>query len=285
MPAQRFTDTDTAVIARAHRKRRDVIVLREDRDWLQEFSSRPKDMLWRMARRGALIELGAGRYAVPSLGHPSAAYKAWQPMLHARLAPLGPYYLGFLSALIEHRLTDLASRELTVAIGFSNRQVLYGQPTVAGRAIRAVHSARQVFGEQHGVQSVELSRTELYLRSDPMRTLVDTLWHPELFGSTETWVSAWGRARRTEQLDPELMCQYGLALGPTVARRTGLMLSLIGHDEDARRLLPARVRRADRAADLVADQPSLSDAEHDGSWHVDLNVPRERLQGWLLYGK
>jgi predicted transcriptional regulator of viral defense system len=285
MPTQRFTDTDTAVIARARRKRRDVIVLREDRDWLQEFSARPKDMLWRMARRGALIELGAGRYAVPSLGHRSAAYKAWQPMLHARLAPLGPYYLGFLSALVEHRLTDLSSREITVAIGFTSRQLLYGEQTIAGRTIHAVRSARPIFGEEHGAQTVELSRTERYVRSDPTRTLVDALWHPELFGSTETWVSAWGRAQRTQQLDPELICRYALALSPTVARRTGLLLSLTGYDEDALRLLPARVRRADRAADLVADQPGVADAEHDRVWHVDFNVPRERLEGWLLYGK
>ncbi len=138
---------------RARRKRRAVLVLREDSDWLREFHPRPKDLLLRMASRGALIKLGAGRYAIPTLGSDAAAYNAWQPMLHGRLAPLGDYYLGFFSALEEHRLTDLSEPFATVLVGFASRQLMDGQLVVAGRPLRAARTRRPVFAGDLGVES------------------------------------------------------------------------------------------------------------------------------------
>jgi predicted transcriptional regulator of viral defense system len=283
---QSFTTRDTEVIMRARRKRRAVLVLREDSDWLREFHPRPKDLLLRMASRGALIKLGAGRYAIPTLGSDVAAYNAWQPMLHGRLAPLGDYYLGFFSALEEHRLTDLSEPFTTVLVGFASRQLMSGKLEVAGRPLRAARTRRLVFKSDLGVEVVRLSRTERYLRSNPTRTLVDCLWHPQLSGATETWVSAWGRGMREERLDPLAACRYALALGPTVARRTGLMLDLLGAGEVARAELPGRVRRSDRAPLMLADGPAGNEQmELDPFWRVRMNVSRDRLEGWLSYGK
>ena len=282
---QRFTATDTEVIARARRKRRDVIVLRDDREWLSELSPRPQDMLLRMAHRGALLKLGAGRYAIPALGSTSLARVSWQPLLHARLAPHGDYYLAGFSALEEHRLTDLSNRTITAVIGFSNRQVLSGTTRVAGRPLHALYTRRRVFDEELGVETVRLSRTGRYRRSDPTRALVDCLWHPELCGSTETWVSAWGRALTEGRLDPPRMCTYALALGPAVARRVGYMLELVGYGEQARASLPPSVRRGERQVVLVKALPASAAHPRDPFWRVTLNVPRARLEGWLSYGK
>ncbi|HEY1458305.1 MAG TPA: hypothetical protein VGF15_07280 [Solirubrobacteraceae bacterium] len=283
---QSFTARDTEVILRARRKRRSVLVLSEDSDWLRELHPRPKDLLLRMAGRGALIKLGAGRYALPELGLPDPAYKAWQPMLHGRLAALGDYYLGFFSALEEHRLIDLSEPFSTVLVGFGSRQLESGTLEVAGRRVWAVRTRREVFTDDLGVELVRLSRTEQYRRSDPTRTLVDCLWHPELSGDTETWVTAWGRGMLYERLDPVAACRYALALGPTVARRTGLMLELLDAGDVARAQLPSRVRRSDRAPLMVADGPPANERmELDPFWRVRMNVSRDRLEGWLLYGK
>jgi predicted transcriptional regulator of viral defense system len=281
---QSFTSADTAVIQRARRKRREVIVLREDVNWLRDFSSSPKDMLRRMADRGALIRLGAGRYAIPVVGSASADFKAWQPMVHARLAPLGDYYLGGFSALAEHRLTDLSERAAFVIVGFSHSALITGRVDVAGRPLRAAATRRAVFTEELGVETVRLSRTEAYRRSDATRTLVDCLWHPELCGAPETWITAWGRGERSA-LDPMQACRYAGALGPSVACRVGLMLDLVGHGAVARDLLVG-ARRADRPTPLVARGVAVGDAdERDRTWNVVFNVPRERVQGWLSYGK
>lgn len=282
---QRFTRTDTEVIQRARRKRREVIVLREDQDWLQEYSARPKDMLWRMAQRGALISLGAGRYAIADIGSSSPAYKAWQPMLHARLAPHGDYYLAGLSALVEHRLTDISPSDLFVVAGFELTSLRTNAVRLAGRQLRSAHTRRHVFGPEHGIEHIRLSRTEQYFRSNVARTLVDCLWHPELCGAPETWITAWGRGARM-QLDPVAACRYSLALGPAVARRTGLMLELTGHGDIARLEIPGRAGRVDRAIPLDAHGPRDARAHQvDPFWNVAFNLPAARVEGWLSYGK
>jgi predicted transcriptional regulator of viral defense system len=284
--SQSLTSRDSEVIVGAQQRRRNVLVLSEDSDWLSELHPRPKDLLLRMASRGALIRLGAGRYAIPALGYADPAYKAWQPMLHGRLSPLGDYYLGFFSALEEHRLTDLSEPFATVLVGFGSRQLASGKLDVAGRLVRAVRTTRPVFSSDLGVEVVRLSRSESYLRSNPTRTLVDSLWHPQLSGATETWVTAWGRGMRYEQVDPATACRYAVALGPAVARRTGLMLDLLGAGDTARAQLPSRVRRSDRTTLMIADGPPATDEmELDPFWRVSMNVSRDRLEGWLSYGR
>jgi hypothetical protein len=84
----------------------------------------------------SVISLGAGRYAIPVLGSASPAFKAWQPMLHARLAPHGKYYLGGLSALSEHRLTDLSEPTIFAVVGFWHSDLQAGRVAVAGRPVR-----------------------------------------------------------------------------------------------------------------------------------------------------
>jgi predicted transcriptional regulator of viral defense system len=284
--SQRFTSTDTAVIARARRKRREVLILPEDDHWLREYSTSPKDMLSRMARRGALIALGAGRYTIPVLGSEGVEYKPWQPLLHARLSPLGEYYLGCFSALEEHRLTDLSERMATVVVGFGNRPLFEGKVEIAGRPVEAARTRRPVFGDELGIELIRMSRTERYLRSNPTRTLVDCAWHQRLAGAAETWVTAWGRGARREILDPAAACKYACAIGPSVARRVGFLLELLGHGDLASELIPSRVRRADRSTRMLIDGPVTNDdVQRDRRWNVDLNVDRDRLEGWLLYGK
>jgi predicted transcriptional regulator of viral defense system len=285
MTSQSFTRRDTEIIKRARRKRRSVLVLDEDREWLREFAAEPRKLLSSMAQRGALIRLGAGRYAVPDLGAPSAAYRSWQPLVHARLAPLGDYYVGFLSALSEHRLTDISDKTVTAAVNFGHRQLIAGEVSVAGRRLRVVRSDRRVFDDSHGIETGRLSRVEVYRRSNPTRTLVDALWHPELCGSTELWATCWGRAARTDVLDVEAACAYGQALGSSVARRVGLMLDLTGHADAALEMLPQRVRRADRVVGIDAAADVEPETPVDPLWKVSYNVPRDRLEGWVSYGK
>jgi predicted transcriptional regulator of viral defense system len=282
MSSQRFSDTDTTVIEAARRRRREVVVLREDLPWLSRYSDRPKDMLRRMAVRGALIEVGAGRYAIPKIGQADIAYQPWQRLVHARLASHGDYYVGFLSALIEHRLVDLSDPSITVAIGFANSALTDKHVEIGGRQLHVVRSQKAIFSRESGI---ELVADPVYARSDLQRTLVDALWAPRLFASTEAWMTGWGRAASGGLIDAEIVCRYAMLLGGMVPRRVGAMLSLVGYDMQARYYLPSRVRRADRIADLVEDAPSQPDSEVDSFWRVRFNVPRERIEGWLLYGK
>jgi predicted transcriptional regulator of viral defense system len=239
-----------------------------------------------MAMRGALIQLGAGSYAIPELGRPAVQFKAWQPLVHARLGALGPYYLGGLTALAEHRLTDISSKEVTAIIGFRNSTIEKGLISVGGRPVVASRSLRgAVFADENGIETVALSRTEAYRRSNVTRTLVDALWRPELFGATETWVTAWGRGERNA-LDVGLACKYAVAIGPSTAQRTGLLLDLLGHGQQAKQLIPKSVIRRGSAVRLVADSNDTEETvETDPYWRVAFNMRREQIEGWLTYGK
>ena len=279
---QRFTTRDTAVIKHALRRRSNVIVLRRDREWLSRYGE-PRLLLSRMAARGALRPLGGGRYAIPALGSSSlSASVSWQALVHAELEPLGPYYLGFLTALEDHRLTDLADPEITAAIGFQNSRLQRGDAKVAGRPLRVTRMRKAAFG--FGIETARLSRSEWYLRSDLERTLIDCHDRPLLAGSPEIWVLAWGRAFREERVDPRRLCDYAAQIGPGAARRTGMLLSMLGDGEQARDFFPSRVRRADRQAPLFAELPVEPDHEVDPFWRVIFNLPRDTVTGWLSYG-
>lgn len=252
--AQRFTKLDAALIRGAHQKRIDVIVLRRDRPWIVEMTPFPAAQLSRMASRGALIALGGGRYAIAPVGSQSlAASTTWQALVHAELDPLGPYYIGFMSALEEHRLTDQDSARITAAIGFHNDRLQRQHVKTAGRPLTVTTMRQPLF--EFGIERVRQSSTQMYMRSDLERTLVDCLQRPRMVGPAEVWVMAWSRAFQDERVDKDRLLNYALQVGTSAARRTGLMFSLLGHGEQARDKFPSQVRRADRVVAFLADGP------------------------------
>jgi predicted transcriptional regulator of viral defense system len=277
---QSFTPLDAEVIGRARQKRLASIVLRRDRDWLKDFSPNPTALVSRMANRGALVALGGGRYSIPEVGDRSTP--AWSVALDAELAPLGPYYVGFMTALEGHRLVDLDEPEITVAIGFHNTRIERQEP-IADRPLRITTMPPRLL--EFGLERVRPNRELSYPRSDFERTLIDCHQRPRMVGSPETWIRAWAQAFRSERVDLDLLLDYSLKMGATACRRTGVLLSLLGHGEAARDAFPARVRRADRTVSLLAGGPTIDDEEIDPYWRVAFNIRRGVVEGWLAYGR
>lgn len=279
---QSFTPLDTAVIREARRRRRSVLVLREDKDWLTSFSRHPRELLRRMAGRGALQSLGRGRYAiVDRVGAASVEEAApWQVLADGLLAPYGDYYLGYLTAIVEHGLTDLESPTIYAALRGRGRD-LKAELRVVDRPV-VVSSV--VERKWFGVEPVRLSRAERYQRADLHRTLVDCLDRPQLCGSAELYVSAWARALNGTGVEIATLCDYALRMGASVAQRAGLLLTVLGFEEAAREHLASVVGRRtyvvfDRAAQFEAER------ERDPTWGVILNIPRDVLEGWALSWK
>lgn len=281
--AQRFTERDTEVIKRAQQKRRSVLHLREDRDWLSDYATDPRLLLSRMAQRGALVALGGGRYAIATLGDASAARLPRLNLLDADLAPLGPYYLGFWSALNEHRLTDVDSPALTVAIGFDSGRVQRADFEVAGAPVRATRMRSDLMDV--GIETIRISRSERYRRSDVERTLVDCLQRRRLAGSSEIVLTAWGRALAGDQVRWDVMVSYAERLGATAYRRVAALGRLAGQAELVAECLPARNTSRARLLSLSGDAVAIDGAEIDSVYRVALTPDRERIEGWLSYGK
>ena len=279
---QRFTALDSTVIDQARRKRLDTIVLRRDRSWLRKLSGNPAALLQRMARHGALVPLGGGRYAIAEIGARSSAMSTtWQVVLDADLSPLGPYYLGFMSALEDHRLTDLDEPDITVAIGFHNDRLERGRETIFRRPLRITTMQPKAFAS--GIETVHQSRNRRYRRSDVERTLVDCHERPRLVASVEVWIRAWARAFREERVNVDRLLEHSQRQGVSAMRRTAVLLSLLGYGVEARETFRGRARRADRVVPFIAGRDVPTGADVDSYWRVAWNIPSETIEGWLAY--
>jgi len=278
--SQSLTKRDTAIIKRAQQKRRSVLHLREDREWLSDYTSDPRLLLSRMAKRGGLVRLGGGRYAIAALGDPTLARLPQLNLLDADLAPLGPYYVGFWSALALHGLTDVDPLSITVAIGFDNGRVQGSTNAIDGTRVRATRMGAELM--DFGLETIRLSRWERYVRSDRERTLVDCLLRPRMAGSVELTMTAWGRALAREELRFDLLVDYAARLGPPASRRVGALLKVAGRGDLAADRFPAAAPRS-RLLRLGGAPPRVADV--DSEYRVALTPSRERLAGWLRYGK
>jgi predicted transcriptional regulator of viral defense system len=271
-----YTPLDTAVIREARRRRRSVLVLREDGDWLRTFTEDPKGLLRRMARRGALQSIERGRYAiVDRVGAASAEEAAsWQVLADGLLSPYGEYYLGYLTAIVEHGLTDLDSPTIYAAL---RGDAPDGQLAVIDRRV-VVTSL--VGSKWFGVEPVRLSRAERYYRSDLERTLVDCLDRPQLCGSPELYVTAWARGLSEGRVDIAKLCRYALDLSASVAQRAGVLLSLAGRDEEAREHLAAVLGR--KTYPDFDSRTTFNGRKRDPTWRVVMTIPHGVLEGWML---
>jgi predicted transcriptional regulator of viral defense system len=272
---------DFRILQALDERGRIFIDLKEDRDWLREIVSNPSLQLARMKKRGILVSVAAGRYVVLPPGQiDDPAELPLGVILAAAFAGRQDYYLGYLSALIEHRLTDAHTLEVYVAV--------FGVPphieNLAGRPVHmtGIASPRKHFGRER-VRAI--GRT-FYFRSNLERTLLDTLDRPALCDSPETWVRAWSRAFGSHDLDRAALVEQAEGWGGTVAARCAFWIRELGDVRLAQRLL--------RSIGAPLTGPRLLDSARsfgDQGWTRDretgliVNIPPTAIEGWLSYGK
>jgi hypothetical protein len=80
----------------------------------------------------------------------------------------------------------------------------------------------------------------------------------------------------------DTLAAYAARLGPPASRRVGALLKVAGHGDAASGLFPAASRRS-RLLSLGEATPHPEDV--DNEYRVALTPSRERLEGWLSYGK
>jgi predicted transcriptional regulator of viral defense system len=271
--------TDFRVLQALDERGRTFLDLKQDREWLLEIVPNPALQLARMKQRGTLAPVAAGRYVVLSPGQiDNPAELPLGVLLAAAFAGRDDYYLGYLSALIEHRLTDEHSLGIYLAV--------FGvPPRIKELAGRPMHMTRLGTRRKHfGRERVRAIGRTFYFRSDLSRTLLDTLDRPALCGEPETWVRAWSRALRSEELDRPQLLEYAEEWGGTVAARCAFWLRELGEIHLARRLL--------RSIDAPLTGPRLLDSSRsfgEEDWKRDretgllVNIPSTALEGWVSY--
>jgi predicted transcriptional regulator of viral defense system len=172
-----------------------------------------------------------GQYVVPpgaTEGIDQAA--AAELLVDLVLRGQGEYYLGFLSALIAHRLTDLHTSTLYAAIRTARRDLT--TVSLAGSELRLVRlsSSRWPSGEDERERvRVQSGLKEFVWRSTIERALVDGLLRPELSGGIETVISSWRRATEHEPVDWGTVWAIAKRLGTATAQRVANLLIHTGH--------------------------------------------------------
>src|SRR5580658_4288895 len=191
----------SAVLEHVAAAKRRTISLPADREWLAEITPHYARLLDRMAARKSLYRVLRGQYVVaPRATDGLDQAAAVELLVDLVLRGQGEYYLGFLSALIAHRLTDLHAKTLYAAIRQESPTDLT-TVSLAGRELRLVRlSASRWPGGDGERERGQPGLKEFVWRSTLERTLVDGLQRPELCGGIETVITSWASASEHERV-------------------------------------------------------------------------------------
>jgi predicted transcriptional regulator of viral defense system len=275
----------SAVFEHVAAAKRRTVSLPGDREWLAEITPHYARLLDRMAARKLLYRVLRGRYVVAPWATDGVDQAAPAELLvDLVLREQGEYYLGFLSALIAHRLTDLHTSTLYAAIRQDNSTDMVSVP-LAGYELKLVRFSPSRWpmreSERERVR-VQPGLKEFVWRSGLERSLLDGLLRPELCAGIETVVSSWARAEE-HSVDWATVWAIARRSGAATARRAAYLLVRTGHEHVLTDDLQAL---ENKRADIPLDRSngyamSRREMKRDQQTGVLLNVPAEHLHGWL----
>jgi predicted transcriptional regulator of viral defense system len=276
----------SAVLEHVAAAKRRTVSLPADREWLVEITPHYARLLDRMAARKSLYRVLRGQYVVaPRATDGVDQAAAAELLVDLVLRGQGEYYLGFLSALIAHRLTDLHASTLYAAIRQDNPTDLT-TVSLVGRELKLVRlsPSRWPSGEsERECVRVQPGLKEFVWRSTLERTLVDGLLRPELCAGIETVITSWARATEHERVDWTTVWAIAKRMGTATARRVAYLLIRSGHEHVFADDLPGlNVKGAATPLDRSDGYGMIRrEATRDPQTGVLVNVPTAQLRGWL----
>jgi predicted transcriptional regulator of viral defense system len=269
------------VLDEAARRRRTTIRWPDDSDWLSEITPAPQRLLSRLKGKGVLYAAGSNRYVIAPTGTRSIRQAA-SPELLADLAfrPHGDYYVGFLSALIAHHLTDLHSSITYVAMRRGTKPRLVPD----GYKVAELPEEAWPRNESGDIERIRIGDSkEFFYRSSLERTLVDGLLRPELSGGIETVVGAWARAKERPEVRWDRLAEIALSVGGPTLRRSAFLLRQLGFATLVEARLP---ELGGSGANIFFDRSRGFDLpkhrlKRDRDTGITINVPIDYLRGWI----
>lgn len=265
--------------------RRLSVNIANDRAWLSRWTKHPNALLESMADNQLLYRVGRGRYVVAPRGTFSATQAAPAELIAGIvLGARGEYFISYLTALVDHRLTDLHSTTVYAAIpqDGSFGETSFELPGGTLRLVRLSRSNWPADPDKELVRIRALPETKEFVwRASLERALVDSLSRPDLAAGIETVVGCWARARHID-IDWDLVCAISSRRGKSMERRCAFLLRLLGLDAIARRNFPRLTGRRARTPLDRSKSFEMSAAEmvRDRETGVLLNVPEAHLRGW-----
>jgi predicted transcriptional regulator of viral defense system len=275
----------SAVLEHVAAAKRRTLSLPADREWLAEITPHYARLLDRMAARKLLYRVLRGQYVVAPWATDGVDQAASaEQLVDLVLREQGEYYLGFLSALIAHRLTDLHTPTLYAAIRQDGPTDMISV-SLAAYELKLVRLSPSRWPMQENERErvrVQSGLKEFVWRSTLERTLLDGLLRPELCAGIETVITSWARAEE-DRVDWEAVWAIAKRVGAATARRVAYLLIRTGHEHVLVEDLPSlQAKRADIPLDRSNGYGmSRSEMKRDSQTGVLLNVPAEQLHGWF----
>jgi predicted transcriptional regulator of viral defense system len=220
-----------------------------------------RSLLRSATTRGIVSRLEPGLFVLvpPELG--SATEFSGNPYLTARaLAGGRDYYISHASAMELHRMVTQPQ-----FVVFTSTARRLRNKTISGTEFRFVHHSPESF---FGITNHWVTKQEAVKISDPERTIIDGLKHPEYCGGvTEVAKGLW--IRRAD-LRPTLLVDYAVRLNVgAVIRRLGYLLEIYGL---ARRADLKRLRSTLTATYVVLDPVMPREGTYHSGWRLRLNI-------------
>jgi predicted transcriptional regulator of viral defense system len=265
--------------------RRRSVNIADDRAWLSRWTKDPNALLESMADNQLLYRVGRGRYVVAPRGTFSATQAAPAELIAGIiLGARGEYFISYLTALIDYRLTDLHSTTVYAAIpqDSSFGETSFELPSGTLKLARLSRSNWPTDLDKELVRLRALPETKEFVwRASRERALVDSLSRPDLAAGLETVVGGWASARQTD-IDWNLVCAISARRGRSMERRCAFLLRLLGLDAVSRHNFPLLTGRGastplDRSNSF---EMSAGEMTRDRETGVLLNVPEDHLRGW-----
>ena len=193
--------------------------LQRDAGWLESITDSPKDLVYRLRRKGVLHTVQRGRYVLnlDESASPAPRLRALEPLAEAVLGRLDvPYYISWHSALWHHGLVDQQSRQLYVAVTVRKRSAAFGPWRIRFVTVRP----RKFFGGER----VVVAGTPVWIASVE-KALIDSFDQPQLAAHPAIVANALRRAWEVGKLDADALVAEALRFGsPTLNRRLGFFM-------------------------------------------------------------
>jgi len=227
-------------------------------------------LLYRLTRKRWLFRLEKGKYLIlPLEAGMEGLYTVHEFVIAAHLVQ--PYAIAYASALSFHGLTDQVPGTVFVATTKRRQNVVIDELGLRYRFIAL--SEDKLFG----IQTVTIEDQPVRI-TDPAKTIVDGLDHPEYCGGIVEVAKGLWRYCQGEGANLELLTAYGLRLGNrTVFKRLGYLAGVLGLDVGEHL---ARWQGEISPGMGLLDPRERRQGRYNTRWKLRINVDEYRLTEW-----
>jgi len=226
-------------------------------------------LLYRLTRKRWLFRLEKGKYLIlPLEAGMEGRYTVHEFIIAAHL--IEPYAIAYASALSFHGLTDQVASTIFVASTKRRQDVTIEELGLRYRFIAL--DPTKFFGIE------QISMEESVNITDPTKTIVDGLDHPEYCGGIVQMAKALWRYHRSEAVDLEKLTAYAERLSNrTVFKRLGYLAEVLELDVGD---YLSRWREAISRGMSLLDPRYGKRGAYNTTWNLRLNVDKHQLTEW-----